>query len=64
MIPELKHCPFCGTAPKGQMNFSGVRMYITEDGKSFYVQCDSCGARTAEKETPEKAAAVWNWRTT
>ena len=60
---ELKHCPFCGTTPKGQMNSYGVRVYVTGDGKRFYVQCDNCGARTTEKETPEKAEAVWNWRT-
>lgn len=59
---RLKPCPFCGTTPKGQMNFYGVRVYITEDGKRFYVQCDNCGARTAEKTTHEKAEAVWNWR--
>ena len=62
-MAELKPCPFCGTTPKGQMNFYGVRVYITADGKRFYVQCDNCGARTAEKITPEKAEAVWNWRT-
>lgn len=59
---KLKPCPFCGTTPKGQMNSYGVRVYITEDEKRFYVQCDICGARTAEKIKPEEAEAVWNWR--
>ena len=60
---NLKSCPCCGTTSKGQMNFDGVRVYITEDEKRFYVQCDYCGLRTAEKTTPEQAEAVWNWRT-
>jgi Lar family restriction alleviation protein len=62
MATELKPCPFCGNNAKGQMNFNGVRVYITEDENRFYVQCDTCGSRTAEKTTPEKAEAVWNMR--
>ena len=62
-MAELKPCPFCGATPKGQMNYDGVRVYITEDEKRFYIQCDICGVRTAEKTTHEKAEAVWNWRT-
>lgn len=56
MIEELKPCPFCGGADIEYHEYTDVTGYRC-------VQCEAAGPYT-EYRTKEKAAILWNTRTT
>lgn len=71
-LPPIEKCPFCGGIAKLCDNGfeypiidpdSGayVDMDISE-GDLFWCGCESCGATTLGRETPEAAIAEWNHR--
>lgn len=54
-VKKLSPCPFCEAEnAKIHMPFSAEDIY--------FIQCNSCGCRTAGFDTPEEATEAWNRR--
>lgn len=57
---ELLPCPFCGGFD-GQDNYRPLIIYHSER-QEYWVECDACGASTAEGQDVSDVIARWNTR--
>ena len=62
-MPELKHCPFCGSSP------IALQVGEDKDGKQYQVICPwtdhedgGCGASSGFYKTLSEAIDAWNRR--
>ena len=56
-VPELKPCPFCGSA-----EIVYVISVPASDGRSTRAECSMCFARTRGCDDTREAALLWNRR--
>lgn len=54
MKKEIKECPFCG--------FEWAAVRYDPETNIYYVECDRCLSRGAERKTKEEAKSAWNKR--
>lgn len=55
LLSQVNKCPICGKTVLGfTERFNGTEF------RSFFINCELCGATTNEYDTPEAALKAWN----
>jgi hypothetical protein len=49
----VKPCPACGKQPRATVQAGGGRIF-------FWLECRTCGAKTADDQVFEQAVRQWN----